>query len=397
MISANFLASNACQNEVEESMRLRSSKGIRVIPIILSSCAWTEQNELSELLAIPTDGKPIENFKTKNEGWLNVVNSIKNTCNSINQIKELEISGDFNTFLDSADILSKSHSEKEIIELDDIYVYPRLNKYNDVGEFEKYDSKKFEKDILTFGKILIAGENQSGKTTLCKKLFRVFRSKYFIPVYIADDNKFLGKPLKKIERAIQNQYENITIYDIDLKRIIPIVDNFHFAKYQQKYIEQYSIFNNQVLVVDDIFGLNIQNETLIKDYDKFKICEFSPVERDALIRNWIQIKESEFVDAKPTHLLQSLDEKTETIEASLGVIFGKGIMPAYPFFILAILAAQDGPLDQDITTQGHCYQALIYLYLRKEGVKNNQYDIYSNFLTELAYWIYSNGGKTFIQ
>src|SRR5690606_7893407 len=59
-------------------------------------------------------------------------------------------------------------------------------------------------------------------------------------------------------------------------------------------------------------------------------------------------------------------------------------------FILSILAAQDTqkPLDSDITSQGHCYQALIYLYLRREGVNNEQIDIYSNFLTELAYWIF---------
>ena len=70
-------------------------------------------------------------------------------------------------------------------------------------------------------------------------------------------------------------------------------------------------------------------------------------------------------------------------------------MPSYPFFVLSILAAQDmqNPLNQEISSQGYCYQALIYLYLRKEGVKNEQIDIYSNFLTELAYWIYKNDGN----
>jgi hypothetical protein len=84
------------------------------------------------------------------------------------------------------------------------------------------------------------------------------------------------------------------------------------------------------------------------------------------------------------------------IENSLGIIFGKGIMPSYPFFILSLLAAQDTqkPLDSEITSQGHCYQALIYLYLRKQGVKNDQIDIYTNFLTELAYFIYESNGNS---
>ena len=71
-------------------------------------------------------------------------------------------------------------------------------------------------------------------------------------------------------------------------------------------------------------------------------------------------------------------------------------MPSYPFFILTLLAAHDTqkPLDSEITSQGHCYQALIYLFLRREGVENDQIDIYSNFLTELAYWIYDKEGTS---
>lgn len=41
-------------------------------------------------------------------------------------------------------------------------------------------------------------------------------------------------------------------------------------------------------------------------------------------------------------------------------------------------------LDQDITSQGYCYQAFIYFYLSKRGVKNDEIDTYLNFLAELA-------------
>ena len=74
---------------------------------------------------------------------------------------------------------------------------------------------------------------------------------------------------------------------------------------------------------------------------------------------------------------------------------GYGIMPAYPFFILNFLSIyEDGerPIDQQITSQGYCYQALIYLFLRKQGVSNEQIDSYLNFLTELAYRIFINKG-----
>ena len=194
----------------------------------------------------------------------------------------------------------------------------------------------------------------------------------------------------KLEKAFLEQYQAEALEDFDIKRVVPIVDNFHSAKYQEKYVEQYETFNYQVLIVDDIFGLNISNQNLIKEYHKFKIREFTAFERNELIKKWIQINEESQIQINPNHLQQSIDEKTEIIENSLGVIFGKGIMPSYPFFILSILAAQDiqKPLDSDITSQGHCYQALIFLYLRREGVRNDQIDIYSNFLTELSFWIY---------
>lgn len=393
IISDNFLSSKACLEEKDNSLKLKEQKGIRVIPLILSPCVWTVHNELGSLLAIPTDGKPISSYPDQNEGWVDAVNWIKQVCDSIIKIKKLQVSKQFNSFLDSADILTKSHHNKEILHLNDIFVYPKLKIYDDKEQAQKYNSADIKNDLLRFKKIIIAGENQAGKTTFCKVLFSLYRELNLIPVYLQDENKLLGNPLINIEKAFGEQYVGKNYEEYDIKRIVPIVDNFHFAKHQEKYVEQFDVFNFQVLIVDDIFGLNIKNQNLIKDYNKFKIREFTALERNELIKKWIQINEDSQIKINPNHLLQSLDEKTELIERSLGVIFGKGIMPSYPFFVLSLLAAQDiqKPLDQEITSQGHCYQALIYLYLRKEGVRNDQIDIYSNFLTELAFWIYDNG------
>lgn len=390
IISSNFLASNTCLEEKDSALKLRKRKGIRVVPIILSPCAWTTHKELSELLAIPTDGKPVTSFSDKNESWLDVINWIVEVCNSVNTIKSLKIKDPFTKFLSSADILSKSHKNKEVLNLEDIFVYPKLKCYDEEEISHKYDSENFNSEIISYEKLIIAGENQAGKTTLCKVLFQIYKELNFVPIFLDDENKYLGNPHKKLEKAFLEQYEHETFDDIDINRIVPIVDNFHIAKYQEKYIEQYESFRFQVLIVDDIFGLNIKNQVLIAEYSKFKIREFTSLERNELTRKWIEVKEESQIQINPNHLQQSIDNKTEKIENSLGIIFGKGIMPSYPFFILSILAAQDTqkPLDSEITSQGHCYQALIYLYLRKEGVTNEHIDIYTNFLTELSFWIF---------
>lgn len=390
MISSKFLASKACLSEKDIALKLKEKKGIRVIPIILSPCAWITHKELSELLAIPTDGKAVTSFLDKDEGWLDAVNWLKKVCDSVNTIKSLKLKDPFTKFLNSADILSKSHENKEILNLEDIFVYPNLKCYDEEDVSHKYNSENFKSEILSYEKLIIAGENQAGKTTLCKVLFLIYRELNFVPIFLNDENKYLGNPYKKLEKAFLEQYEHEAFDDIDIKRVVPIVDNFHIAKYQEKYIEQYDSFRFQVLIVDDIFGLNIKNQALIAEYSKFKIREFTSLERNELIHKWIEVKEDSQIQINPNHLQQSIDNKTEKIENSLGIIFGKGIMPSYPFFILSILAAQDTqkPLDSEITSQGHCYQALIYLYLRREGVTNEQIDIYTNFLTELSFWIF---------
>lgn len=395
MISDNFLSSPACLEEKNVALDHRTRKGIRVVPIIISACAWTIHNELSELLASPTDGKPISSFTDQNVGWLDVINCLKKTCDSTLQIKNLKINEQFDSYLNSTDILAKSHGSREILQLKDIFVYPKLKTYDDEELSQKYNSSEIKNEILQFGKIIIAGENQAGKTTFCKMLFKIYRELDLIPIFLEDENKFLGSPLKKLEKAFVEQYQAKSLEEYDINRVVPIIDDFHYAKHREKYIEQYKTFKYQVLIVDDVFGLDIKNQNLIKRYHKFKIREFTAIERNEIIKKWIQIKEESQIQINPNYLQQSIDEKTELIEGSLGVIFGKGIMPSYPFFILSLLAAQDiqRPLDQEITSQGHCYQALIYLYLRREGVSNDQIDIYSNFLAELAFWIYDHGNS----
>ena len=89
---------------------------------------------------------------------------------------------------------------------------------------------------------------------------------------------------------------------------------------------------------------------------------------------------------------QHIDSNTELVNAALGKIIGDGIMPAFPFFILSVISTYETfakPLDQEITSQGYCYQALIYMYLRKQGVKNDEIEIYINFLTEFSFYFFT--------
>jgi SpoVK/Ycf46/Vps4 family AAA+-type ATPase len=394
-ISASFLSSNACMKEKKNALELKKKKGITVVPVILSKCGWLDDKDISLSLALPTDGKPISDFTDSNDAWNNVYNGLKEVIEKENKIKQLKITEQFSSFLQNIDLLTKAHAQKEKVLLNDIFIYPELEEYNDLREYDKKkSSKKLIEDICDYPKILIAGEDQSGKTTLCKKIFIELREKNFVPVYISDKtNQYQGKIENKISRAFKEQYTTIPIEEIDKQRIIPIIDDFHLAKNKVKHILDLSSYGHQIVVVDDIFCLNFKDESIIKSFTHFRIKEFIPSLRNQLIKKWIHLTDKKNDEShNGNEIYQSIDNTTELVNTALGKIIGSGIMPAYPFFILSVISIYETfekPLDQEITSQGYCYQALIYMYLRKQGVKNDDIDTYINFLTEFAFFFYT--------
>mgnify|MGYP001773444041 CR=1 FL=1 len=86
------------------------------------------------------------------------------------KIRQLELTEEFNNFLQEVQLLTKSHVNKETVFLDDIFISPELDKFNELIELEKSLSlDELLQSISDYPKIVIAGEDLSGKTTICKK------------------------------------------------------------------------------------------------------------------------------------------------------------------------------------------------------------------------------------
>jgi hypothetical protein len=49
-ISANFLSSNPCMQEKKRAIELKKKKGVVVIPIILSSCGWKDDEDIKKTI-----------------------------------------------------------------------------------------------------------------------------------------------------------------------------------------------------------------------------------------------------------------------------------------------------------------------------------------------------------
>lgn len=393
-ISHHFLGSDACKKELKRAFQLKKERGIAVIPIILSECLWEDNELISKPLVLPKDGNAIANFDDTNVGWKEVCTELKRVLNKLSIIQNLKVTDDFSDFLEDAELFTKAHPNKEEVLLSDIYTYPNLKRYDTNREYEDtLDSKILIQNLYKYPSLLIAGEDQSGKTSLCKKIFQDLRTSFFIPVYLEDgENKYLGNLDNKIEKAFNKQYQNGDFENLTTNRIIPILDNFHYAKHKEKLVNQIKKYDKHIIVVDDIYALNFRDEALIESFTHFELTEFSPLQRNNLIEKWISLSDQQSTNNK-NYLYRRLDKNTELVNTTLGKNFGSGIMPSYPFFVLSVITTYEiynKPLSEEITSQGYCYEALIFSYLKNQGVKNDEIDIYINFLTELAFYIYDN-------
>jgi hypothetical protein len=396
-ISADFLASDSCLREKEKAFILRKTHGVSVVSIILSECAWIDVKDISITLVLPTDGKPISEYDDSNTGWNNVYNGLKNVIEKKNKEKSTKNTETFIKFLNDSEMLRNAHSQKTEVHISDIFVFPNLSRINLDDEKEDTISSEevFFEEFIKLEKILVAGESQSGKTTLCKILYSKLRRENFFPVYIFD-KRFDGFINKRIEKSFSEQYENIKFADIDISRLVIIIDGFHYAHADKKHkiIEDIDKYIYQLIIVDDIFSLNINDENITKNYHRYKINRFVPSLRDKLIRKWILLTDDKTSgNYHDNDFYKKLDRATELVNNGLGKIINEGIMPSYPIFILSILSTHETfekPLDQEITSQGYCYQTLIYICLRKQGVKNDEIDVYINLLSVLAYHFFSH-------
>ena len=397
-VSSYYLNSPACKKEMQTAFDLRQSKGVSVIPIILSPCAWTDNRSISSKLAIPTDGVPVSKFSDQDDAWVNIYNSLKKVVLSYKRIKELSFDSKFVNFLEDASLLTKAHGNKEELRMNDIFVSPELE-YLDL-EHEKRKKLKFDELVQDFSigqKIVLVGEDQSGKTTLAKAMMNGLKAKNFIPVYVKDEAELLQGDLeKRVYELFKSQYgvEDAFIYDKD--KIVPIVDDFHKARHKDNALERLSVFSQLILIVDTIFDLDVFQERLTIGFQKFRIKQLKPSLRNELIKKWLNV--SERPDTDPEFInndFEQIDARTRMLDEALGKVLSSGIMPAYPFFLLTMLSNYDTlnkPLNEEITSQGYCYQALILLFLAREKVSNDKIDTYLNFLTEFAHAVFLNKG-----
>jgi len=89
LVSSDFIASDYCYNiELKTAIERHESGEAVVLPVILRPCSWTDQ-PFGKFKAATRDGKEIVKFETYDDGFLEVVESIKNLLPRAEKKKDL--------------------------------------------------------------------------------------------------------------------------------------------------------------------------------------------------------------------------------------------------------------------------------------------------------------------
>lgn len=398
-LSPDYIASKSCLEELKRALDRRKEGNVLVIPIVLRPCAWLDLDDcLKKILAAPTDGKPVSKFGDEDDAWMDIYAQVKKAIEKYNIIRDIRFKQNHLNFLNDATTFTKSNPNKTTLTLDDIFVYPDLDKIERDGEAKRQSSHSLIANYSVGDRFVVVGEDQSGKTTLLKKFIIDLRERGYYPIYVKDSAELLqGNFSQRLSNVYKEQYETeVELSDLNEDKIVALVDDFHKAKNKGKVLQQLLTVKGCIIVVDDIYTIDAQND-LLSDFARYEIKQLKFSQRIELIKKWQLASDVPLAERQTTNEdLKRIDETSAMIEETLGRVLGKGIMPAYAYFILTLLVVNednDKPLDEKITSQGHCYQALIVLFLKKQGVSNANVDSYINFLVEFAIKVYDNHGQ----
>ena len=87
LISTDFINSDYTYEEMELALKRHDAGMARVIPIIMRSTLGWEQTQLGKLMAIPRNGKPVANWKPRDEGFYEVAKEIRRVVEDVKKPK----------------------------------------------------------------------------------------------------------------------------------------------------------------------------------------------------------------------------------------------------------------------------------------------------------------------
>lgn len=396
LISASFMNSDYCMGvEVKTALEMHARGEAQLIPIIIRAVDWTD-SEISKIQGLPKDARPISSWENVDEAWLDVISGLKNhiqnfepkaaVVTSIVNSTEVICSKFINDWLVDTEIVL-THRKVNQVSLKDIYVVPDIDLES---KDELVDIKSSKYLLEKKGSYIISGEEQQGKTSLLKYLYRELLKELYLPLYI--DAKTIKKASieSEITKQLDLQYEDLTYLAFtSSKKAILLLDNIDEIglnqRYKNKFLDDINSLTQSVYITcHSSYNYIYGDMPALDEYQGIELLGLGNKKREELVQKWISLGVEESIDEK------ELYTKCDDLKSRLNGIIKKNIVPPKPIYILMLLQMfeANAQLNLELTSYGHCYQQLIYQSFDKAHISKQDFDKYLNVLTELAWEIF---------
>jgi predicted phosphodiesterase len=298
------------------------------------------------------------------------------------------------------------HPRKTTLTLQDLFVFPDMRDLNAADTKNRVLLRDIHtsENLLATGaspkRVVLTGQSKSGKTTLCKVLYEHYYNNGFIPIYIDGASVTTSSSssfTKILQSAFTEQYDDTTPSHFTQlgDEVVLIIDDFDKARpnirykrllmtYINKFYRNVLITANDLFPIEEVILKEPNTESVFKDYERFSLLELGNLLRAKLIEKWNKLGRDEFID--DFDLYRKTDQAKEIVDS----IVGKNLIPSYPLFIVTILQSIEAASYHNLSdsSHGHYYEFLILQALIKVCDRNEKITAYSNYLSELANFMF---------
>lgn len=318
-----------------------------------------------------------------------------------------EVQSKFQEWLDDLGINNANKAGRQRT-LEEVFLYPELiEQFRDPTLSKRRLTVKSEdvsKELLQYDQVFIASQQKSGRTSLAKQLYLDYLDAGLVPVYLNGSEDHLrlqdGSP-KSFFREAKRQYGDDSLERIrQLKRDrkVILVDNLDRARGNNEALrsvmQALAAEAGHIIVFGDDMGGRITELAPLVEAPNirnklFKIRPFNHGLRERLAQKWFDGDD----DADDLTRSQNLARAARTLDT----ILGRNYVPAFPIYIIAVLQGLEAgsALDMNASTHGYFYEILIKLALASRDPSD--YNIRLNFLTHLAYEMFSVGKQELLE
>lgn len=305
------------------------------------------------------------------------------------------------------------HPFKNPVTLDDIFVYPDLREYSPqlyrrrksnagvarnptqskttawqpqtsdgevIPKRAVVRGKEILDQVLTKKRITITGPERSGKTALCRRVFRDLQRLGKVPILLSvrrfDPKQFrnISSLFDQLAEGHYGKEKTQLIWSLPSENRVLIVDDYDmltqngttrklFISECAKRFDYIIVAGHTQLRYQELIGSDNET-TLLVDFVHYEILSVGHRLLSELVKRWIIL-------GRPGELSdEEVDHRTLTLEKVLTTVIGNNLLPRYPGYILLLIQQLEirQPVDTGEASYGKLYQALVSQSLARAGL-----------------------------